>query len=538
MLKRTGAERTKVVGALIGLSSMGLCVSPSISSSTMRSLFLTHRSNTSAFTSCTSLVQQNQWRFQSTSDSNSSSDPPAWIDSLRSAAKTAEKNISYDIKIYNELSWRKTRFEFKKDTWDPHTMSSVLRSRLCLGKEEAEYTIIGEAFPFPDKEDSPVINEPNFACRLLWDHTSPTEKIMIQLSDHFPPLLWITVKPTLEALKKVFSEFIDVDAQHMKKYLPYYESVQNQLETSSNETFGDTLSNTRMKDRFIEDMRKKDPKTLEMDWDKEHSFYLGNVDHFRVTEDKLMKSNPFVFGWPLLVGDGNHHLEGTPFRMSAFRTIYSKSLLMINSRLDMQLDHRQAELTAYDDPDVVLEVPIFCTVNYPSNTRMCGGAALVKRFNNVMGTSFPEDTPVDVLAVFCKENTVKAVPELLEELKFLYAASQKAPDRERVIRLSQDMLSGNRIIGQLAYTIVYLAIIGHETFIEDVFMKFKDHPSDLIRVACAKGAHVMLREDLIGDMIATESEERVRLMLERCRVGVNQEDNESTRAPDPTAGAA
>lgn len=472
-----------------------------------------------------------QMRFSSTAAGSSSAsssstfaEPPAWAATLRRDAKAAEKNISYDIKIYNEMGWRRTKFEFKKDSWDPHTMSSVLRQRLCLGKEEAEYTIIGEAFPFPDKEDSPVINEPNFTCRLLWDHTSPTEKIMIQLSDHFPPLLWITVKPTLEAIKKVFAEFLEVDAQHMKKYLPYYESVQNQLETTANETFGDDLSNTKMKDKFIEDMRKKDPKTIEMDWDKEYSVYLGNVEHFRVTEDKLMKVNPFVFGWPLLVGDGNHHLEGTPFRMSAFRTIYSKSLLLINSRMDMQLDHRQAGLTAYDDPDVVLEVPIFVTINYPTNTRMCGGAALVRRFNSVMGTSYPEDMPIDVLAVFCKEMTNKGAAELLEELKFLHAASQKAPDRERVIRLTPDMLSANRIVGQLAYTIVYLAIVGYDAFIEEVFMKFKDHDSDLIRVACAKGAHVMMRPDLINRLIEGETNPRVKMMLERCKAGLPSEE--------------
>eukprot|EP00758_Cryptobia_borreli_P019688 Tbor_TRINITY_DN8888_c0_g1::TRINITY_DN8888_c0_g1_i1::g.17743::m.17743 len=131
---------------------------------------------------------------------SSSAAVPTWVSSLRADAKAAEKTISYDIRIYNEMAWRRHKFEFTKESWDPNTMSAIMRQKLTLGSEEKEYTIIGEALPFPDKEDSPVINEPSTPCRLIWDHNSPTEKIMIQLSVHFPPLLWITVKPTLSAL--------------------------------------------------------------------------------------------------------------------------------------------------------------------------------------------------------------------------------------------------------------------------------------------------------------------------------------------------
>lgn len=443
------------------------------------------------------------------------SSPPAWISSLRDDARTAEKSISYDVKIYDQLAWRKRKFTFDKEAWDPNQMSSILRKRLCLGNEEAEYTVIGEAFPFPDREDSPVVNEPQFNCKLLWDHNSPTEKIMVQLSDHFPPLLWHTVKPTLASLKRIFGEFLEVDAQHMKKYLPYYESVQNGLETQANEKLGETLSNTRMKDRFIEDMRKRDPRSVELDYPNEHNFMMGTVQHFRLVEDKYMKSNPFVFGWPLLVSDGNHHLENTPLRMCAFRTIFSKSMLMFHTRLDLQLDHRQVSLKPEDDATGdLLDVPVFCTANYPTNSRMCGGKALVERYNQVMGTSFPLDLPVDVLAAFAKENSVKGEAELLEELKFLKAASEKSPDVERVFRITEDMMSGNKIIGHMAYTIVYLALLNYNRFVEDVFETFKNHPSDMVRVACAKGAHIFERQDLVEELIAKEPEGRSKLLLQ------------------------
>ncbi|KAF8276690.1 hypothetical protein TcBrA4_0121810 [Trypanosoma cruzi] len=441
--------------------------------------------------------------------------PPSWVLQLRSDAKESKTASSYDVKIYDELAWRKMRFIFDKELWDPARMSSILRRRLCLGNEEAEYTIIGEAFAFPDREDAPVVNEPQHACRLLWDHNSPSEKLLVQLSEHFPPLLWHAVRPSMDSLKRIFSEFLEVDAQHMKKHLPYYESVQNSIETATKETLSGTLSPVSIKDRFVEDMRRRDPKTLELDYPHEHNIFLGTSPHFRLLEDKMMKSNPFVFGWPLLLSDGNEHLEGTSLRMAAFRTIYSKSLLMFHTRLDLQVDHRLARLEEGDEEEILLEVPVFCTVNYPQNTRLCGGRPLVQRFNDVMGTSYPFDTPVDVLAALAKETTTKGVRELLEELKFLTVASTRAPEVERVIRISEDQLSSNRILGQLAYTIIYLALLSYERFIEDVFEVYKGHKSDLVRVACAKGAGIVERPDLIEQLVAAEPEgSRCRKMLQ------------------------
>lgn len=438
---------------------------------------------------------------------------PSWISHLRSEAKVGEKAISYDIKVYDELSWRRKRFVFDKDLWDPAHMSNILRRKLCLGEELTEYTVIGEAFPFPDREDSPVVNEPSRMCHLLWDHNSPTEKLLIQISEHFPPLLWHAVKPSLSALKRVFSEFLDVDAEHMKKHLPYYEEVQNRMETQMDEKLVGTMSPSHIKNSFIDDMRRRDPRAIEMDYPNEYNIFLGTLPHFRLMEDNMMKKNPFVFGWPLLLSDGNEHLEGTPLRMAAFRSIYSKSLLMFHTRLDLQVDHRQVHLPGDRNEDITLEMPVFCTVNYPSNTRMSGGRPLVQRFNQVMGTTYPLNMPVDVLACFAREQTLKGETELLEELRFLTAASEKAPDVERVFRVHEDQLSSNRIIGQLAYTIVYLALVNYPRFVDDVFKVYWKHPSDLVRVACAKGAHAVERQDLVEQLIASEPEGRAKQML-------------------------
>lgn len=440
---------------------------------------------------------------------------PSWIGILRDAAKAKEKSLSYDIKIFDEVSWRRKKFSFSQDSWNPAQMSNIVKKKLCLGDEGREYTIIGEAFPFPDKEDCPVVNVPSKLCTLLWDHNSEGDKIMVQLSNDFPPLLWHTIKPTYEAISRIFSEFVDIDAQHMKDHLPYYESVQNGVERMLTERVTESIGLSYMKNKFIEDMRKRDPQTISMDYHLEHNVYLGTSPHFRLVEERFMKTNPFVFGWPLLLSDGNDHMEDTPLRMAAFRTIFSKSLLLFHTRLDLQVDHRQTYLRPDDKiEDVLLDIPLFCTINYPINNRLCGGRPLVQRFNQVMGMSFPTDTPVDILATFAMERVTKGEKEVLTEMNFLAKAANKAPDVERVFRLSENQISSNRIIGQLAYTIIYLALLNYRDFEKEVFHFFKRHTSDLIRVACAKGALLLDRLDLVHQLIQWEPEGRVKLMLE------------------------
>lgn len=455
---------------------------------------------------------------------------PKWVESLRADAKASESSISYDIKIYDEMAWVRRPYSFNKQSWDPNTLSTMLRRKLCLGDEHKEYTVIGEAFLFADRNDSPVVNEPSFAGKLLWDHTSKTEKILIQLGEQFPPLLWLSVKPTLVALRKVFKEFLDVDAEHMKKYLPYYEETQNRIEAMHREKFGEALADFKMRDAFIEDMRRKDPMSFSVDWQNSHNMLLGTVDHFTAAEDKMMKTNPFVFGWPLLLSEGNHHMQDTPMRMSAFRTIFSKSLIMLHTRLDLQVDPRQ--VSAHEDEDIpVLEVPVMATVNYTANTRLSGGNALVQRFNAAMGTSYPLDTPVDVLGAFAKEVTTKALPELRADVKFLAAAVAKVPDIDRTIRLAPEFTGHNKLMGQLAFAVIHLALADDPEF-EKTFREFERHDSEIVRIACAKAAQLVMREDLVRSVIEREPAGRGRTLMERCLAGASPPPNRRSAEVD------
>jgi hypothetical protein len=263
-------------------------------------------------------------------------------------------------------------------------------------------------------------------------------------------------------------------------------------------------------------MRRRDPRSLMMDWPHMHGVFLGQVSHFGVEEERWRKHNPFVFGWPLMVSEGNHFMEGTVMRLAAFRTIFSKSLVLLHTRLDLQVDPRLNKVDADDEPSVMLDVPVLATINYPENSRLSGGAAFVKRFNDAMGMSFPANTPVDVLAAFVRDASVKGVPELRHELQFLADSAAKVPEMERTIRLAPDLQGHNRLIGRMAFDIVFLALLEDPEWESSIFSAYSHHASDMVRVACAKGAVVLLRPDLIEVLIAREPDSRTRRLMQLC----------------------
>lgn len=441
---------------------------------------------------------------------------PAWIPELRRAVKDEPL---FDTAVFDELAWRRMPYRPPapdKDDREAHALSTTVMQKLCLGDMQREYTLIGESMLFADRNDSPVINEPAVPARLYWDHSSPTEKLLVQLAPAFPPLLWLSIRPTRDALKKLFGEFLEVDSQHMKLALPQYEDLQNSIETQHREKFGESLPPFRMKDAFMDRMRARDPATLALEWPLEHGLFCRTVPHFGVEEERMRRFNPYVFGWPLMLSEGNHHLAGTAMRMAAFRTVYSKSLLLFHTRLDLQVDPRLTRVEADDEPDVLLDVPVLATVNYPKNTRLSGGPAFVKRFNTAMETSFPLDTPVDVLGAFIGDTMPKGVLELRAEAAFLEQALTKTPDVERVVRLAQELQGTSRMVGRLAFDIVYLALLEDPQWEADCFLRHGASQHVMLRVACAKGAMILQRPDLVQRLVIAERDARTRKLMEIC----------------------
>eukprot|EP00760_Papus_ankaliazontas_P012847 PhM_4_TR15588/c0_g1_i1/m.80927 len=444
---------------------------------------------------------------------------PPWYNTFSSDAKAYNtgSKISYDLRVNDPALWYKRPFEFDHQVWNPNTMTESVKRRLCMGDVGKEYTFLGEVFSFPDAEDSPVVNNPQHPARLWWDHSSPTEKVLVQLTPHTPPLLWLGIKPSVAAIKKVFGEFLDADAEHMAKYLPEYEQRQQEIEKQFGaELANDDTNKHRVKEIIMAEMRKKDPRTFELDWEQSHSLFLGTFDNFRAIENRFLYGNAFTFGWPLLVAEGNEFLEDTPVRMSAFRTLLSKSIILLQGRLDLQLDPRRGTLDGAEHGDeLVLDVPVFASINYRKNERMCGGSALIQRYNSLMGTQYPTDIPVDVLCALCREETVKSVGQVREEVAFLSKVNETGVDRERHPRLPAYLHASSKVVGQLAYAITYLACMDDDRWVEDIFNRFKDHPEGVVRVGCAKGAMIYNQPQLAVAMAQTEKDEAVRMTIRK-----------------------
>ena len=482
-------------------------------------------------------------------------EPPPWLPQLTADAKASEKHISYDIRIFDELAWRSQPFTFESRWWSQRKnsieLSKAMKSALCLGDEGREYTLVGECLPFPDKEDAPVINEPGKFAKLWWEHTSATPKVLLQLHDEIPPLLWLPIKPQLESIRKVLKEFVEVDAEHVKRHLDDVEKLQNKLESRHKEQFGGDLADFKMKDEYMAQMRARNPADLRLEYPNNFHMHIGHLEHFRFAEDRWVKENPFVFGWPMLLSDGNEHLEGTSSRCAAFRTLHSKSLIMLHSRVDLQVDPKLIVLPEKDglsnlrkEPldDAMLEVPLYATVNYPTNTRLSGGAAFVNRFNKACGTSYPGDTPVDVLAALAIEQTHKSVADLRSQLEFYIQAVAKKQPEDRVSRLHPSLTAANRVVGQLAHTILHLALVEDPEWEKQVWVRNHASVHPMIRIACAKGANILQREDLIRKQIEAEEAQiasstspdpdaiRCKELLEVCLEGLeNNTDSEQKK---------
>ena len=156
---------------------------------------------------------------------------PTWLTEMIEASKKLKRDMrSQDLHFYDTSEWQRRAHSFDNEVWDPNNMTMVAKQRLCLGQPHKEYTLIGEIFSFPDQEDNPVVNNPGRPAKLWWDHSSPTQKVLVQLSDHFPPLLWPGVIPQCESLLNLFTEFLDIDAKHMKLNIDEYESKQKSYE--------------------------------------------------------------------------------------------------------------------------------------------------------------------------------------------------------------------------------------------------------------------------------------------------------------------
>ena len=423
---------------------------------------------------------------------------PDWLAGMRARADNDKQfTISYEMDFYTEDKFRRAKFEFDPDTWDAIELPEHVKDKLCLEQRDREYVCIGEGFTFPDNNDNPVVNSPDNPASFWWDPSSSTPKMLIQLGPHFPPALWLPVKPDYDALKRVFSEFLSVDAHMMKKHMLYFEGMQAEMEAKAGRPLAE-IQPERMRDLIVDNRRRVDPASVEMDWEQTSNLFIGTVDYYREGEESFL-NNPFLFAWPVLLGHENHHQQDSLIKTSVFRSVYSKSTLTVVGREDLQIDP-----TAPDEQQFAMHVPLFATVNYPKNQRMCGGAGLVKRFNRLFGTSHALDTPVDVLAA-CVGNVVKGPAALREDLEHLVAALPAVSRLERERRECANSIS---------MLVAHLAVLRDAGWREDILGRFKYSHLTAVRVACAKGCIELGLHAELRDMAAKEEDPGVKRVMQ------------------------
>eukprot|EP00755_Sulcionema_specki_P040011 Sspe_Gene.2963::Locus_986_Transcript_1_1_Confidence_1.000_Length_1515::g.2963::m.2963 len=414
---------------------------------------------------------------------------PEWVSVMRGMQQEdAGKAVSYDIRVFDELFMKEERFE----TENHIGVDTTTFNKLTMGEPYKKYVCVGEAFAFPDHLDSPVVNDPSHPLKLWWDPSSPTEKVLVQLAKHFPPILWLPIKPA--GLKRLLADFTTIDAIIMERYLPIYERIQQQIEKERGE-----LDLHMGSDRFMDELRfLRAP--LYRDFAETTTLYLGCVEHPTQLERNFAKGgNRYVFSWPIRKVE-NTEQEGESERpvTSAFRTIYSKSLVALHFRQDLAFDG---------------DIPVFAVVNYPNMPRLAGGAA--SRFNSAFKTSFPESIPVDVVGAL-SDFPARGLDYLAPRVWDLVAA---LPTTE-LGRTRED----HQLQGQIARDFIATAVVSRsETEFREAagpsLDALRSRPERQLRVAAAVGCfEAGLMDEYNTILLAEENKEVAERIKHHCEM--------------------
>ena len=317
-------------------------------------------------------------------------DAPAWVDSLRDAQNADRNaNVSYDIQIDDDLTFTAEPFRFDEKLF--RHLSETYKNAFTNHEPDKKYICIGSAFAFADYNDNPVVNDPSHEAKLYWDPSSPTEKVLVQISPYVPPSLWIPIKPSHEALKRLFRDFVTVDAMQLERYMGIYDKQQVQFEEEAKTTLAES-ANVRAMNHFKDQLRYGDVSELRADYPLSTTLYCGTVSHPSEVHASILNDpvNPFFFSWPMLQYS---EVDVTTPKFSAFRSVFSKAQVIFITRMDLSPDNESPEGLA-----VCSESPLFAHIIYPDMPRFSGGANIVNRFNQNFGCDFPKGLGVDILA--------------------------------------------------------------------------------------------------------------------------------------------
>ena len=436
----------------------------------------------------------------------------------------------------------------------PTALPAELQEKLALGKPEKQYLQIGVAYAFPERMQLPTSwgTEP---AKLLIDPAATEPIIYVQLSDFFPPLAWIPVKPSARAIRRVFSEFAQFAAihhdSHHAKFIKRWENakqslvLQKMIPPDALRAYNEINANTDPQSsaitsailRYVGWMARGVPfhEAPLREFPNSQDFFCGEYE-FPEKFMSYLESCPFFFAIPELRTDATEFwgkADGPGVVMSAFRCIYSKAIIWVKAHFSTEVKLPPTE------PDLFKKIwhekteypptytPVFIRVVWPDNVKMCGGGGLIRCMNERLGTEFARDMPIDAaMALVYATAWAGRQGDLLGVVKMRQRLQQwedKVRTGKQEVRREFGAYPGTKELPSPLYTdkerlgmhLQYLAHIG-DPEIETTLRRWIDCDSGAIRLGCAKAALEAGKTELFLEIVQRELPGRFRKTMLRC----------------------
>ncbi|RNF10281.1 hypothetical protein TraAM80_01624 [Trypanosoma rangeli] len=428
--------------------------------------------------------------------------------------------------LLSEVEYRVGPYVFPSTATYTHEQKTLL----CLGNTRKEYVHFCSTYPFPERVQIPT-SVGTRPAKLYLDPSQAAPVVYIQLSDDFPPAMWLPVKGTAAAVRRVLAEFASIATLHRDWHHEGFEerfrTAQRMLELQrmpSSE--GDIL-------RYMSyDARNEQFAFAPIrEFLNQQEFFLGEHDD----PERLMEHVdlcPFLFAIPHLRTVVDPHAEhmtptidGPGVATSLYRCVFSKALLFVQVQLSAEVKLPPQDPEAFQfmwkDSQVVpkMHIPVFVRVVWPDNERMCGGGQLVRRFNRLFGTEFAPDIPVDaVMALLYIMQWANQLPNFLgvrgmrRRLSELEAAAQ-VPEPAKLYPATREIPNPEYTVAErLGMHVQYLAHLG-DPDIAATIQRLLPEASAAVRMGCAKAALIAGERELFRHIVSSEPPGRMQLYM-------------------------
>ncbi|KEG14454.1 hypothetical protein DQ04_00461080 [Trypanosoma grayi] len=428
--------------------------------------------------------------------------------------------------LLDEADYRVGPYHFASTATYTHEQ----RTLLCLGNTRKEYVHFCNTYAFPERVQMPTSlgTQP---AKLYVDPLQKAPVVYIQLSDDFPPAMWLPVKGTAAAVRRVLSEFASMATLHRdwhhKDFEERFATARRLLE----------LQRMPSSDSDILRFMAYDARNAQFvfapirEFPNQQEFFLGEYDD----PERFMEHIdlcPFLFAIPHMRTVTDLHaehmtptIEGPGVATSLYRCVFSKALLFVQVQLSAEVKLPPQDPEAFrfmwKDSQVVpkMHIPVFVRVVWPDNERMCGGGQLVRRFNRLFKTEFAHDIPIDaVMTLLYVMQWAKQLPSFLgvrgmrQRLAELEAAA-RLPERALLYPATREIPNPEYTIAErLGMHVQYLAQLG-DPDIAATIQRLLPEASAPVRMGCAKAALIAGDRELFRHIVSSEPPGRMQTYM-------------------------